>query len=298
MEFIQKSYVENLSKHPLKSEIEELRSIISSLYDLEEDTLATEMEGIIEQGTSMLYTVNLRLQNQMPPLYDKSKQVMYFEIMELNKVDFSYRLKYSLDLELILQKLRKNLKETFEKALKYVNDEAGEIIKMKITKEKNKDEESSDISASNANGKDDESGDKKKDDSSAQASGSTIDDLHFQIYMKNMVRNRLRAYYGLTSAKVMDTGEGDSDAAWSAVPDSVEVTDDRKLKIEFVKKLITEAIDHCSKDCNSQLQLLRREVIFKLNFLRKAFETNKDPFHEILVNWELEAGHRRHNYGM
>ena len=77
-----------------------------------------------------------------------------------------------------------------------------------------------------------------------------------------------------------------------------ELNDEKKLKLEFVKNLIAEAIEHCNPEFTSQAEQFKRSILFKLNFIRKSWEANKDPFQEILVNWELEAGHSRHNYGM
>ena len=290
MEFITASFVEDIKKHPLKSEIEEIRDLIGKLHGLEVSASPNEFEKLIEKMVDMLNLVNLRLQNRMPSLYDKSKQAMYFEIMELNRLDFSYRLKYSLELELSFQKIRKHLKDTFEKAFKYVNDEAGEIIKMKISKPK----EEEVGNGNKTNGKDsceDEDKDEKKGET---PEGNTMDDLQWQIYMKNMIRNELRNHYGLTSkptATAMETNGSYNDIKF-------EMNDEKKLKIQFVKNLITESIEHCAPEFESQIEQFKRSVLFKLNFIRKSWETNKDPFQEILVNWELEAGHSRHNYGM
>ena len=263
-EIIVKNY-SDIKKHPLEEELQALRkyqqdfATMSEIQELEISHLSSIIE-ILKKVNNITINISLMVINMLPKRGDMCKLDCYSDLISINPINGVGKIRYSHDLELIADKLELMKVNFFDNSLDIVNKEADKIMGLNITS-------------------------KKKDYADEEIDNDKeiqIRAIKFKIHILEVIKSDVASFLNI-----------------NLLPNQTfeyHYDDLEKVKLNFIKKLITDTLSLQMLDFKNKFNILKTEAFLKVSYLIKFIEANGDLLKDVLVSWKSEKSNKAGMY--
>ena len=240
---------QNIIKHPLKTEITELRECLEMLYGIPE--VGNFLE-IINRVILCCNVISTKIINMIPERGDMTKFSSFSEMLSVHPADMYPRIRHSFDFENIKEKVH-NLNVLFyDNTMTLVSKQFEKVQDLNLVCKK-KDLSEADLEIDNAD---------------------QLKSIEFTLHLFGLMRFNIAEKWGLSDS-FSSVNQFDYDKV-------------QLMKIEFLIKLIDDSCKLQVREWKLNMERYRDDVLNRLIHLIKFLEVNSSLAHEILVNWNIE----------